>query len=147
MSLPAASLTGVVSMATVEEEAPLFGLSGLKLRRDLDTRSGLRSPAATDKGDLEIDVSVAAVPSSIVLQSRTDRRVWTTAVDSPYGGGLKKYIFYRRFWIGRVNRVCPIGPKRQIRIRVHLTASHSFADAAPLSALCCRKTSVLAEAR
>lgn len=90
MSLPAASLTGVVSMATVEEEAPLFGLSGLKLRRDLDSRSGLRSPAATDKGDLEIDVSVAAVPSSIVLQSWTDRRVWTTAVDSPYGGGPQK---------------------------------------------------------
>lgn len=94
MSLPAASLTGVVSMATVEEEAPLFGLSGLKLRRDLDTRSGLRSPAATDKGDLEIDVSVAAVPSSIVLQSWTDRRVWTTAVDSPYGGGASKKRYF-----------------------------------------------------
>lgn len=61
-------------MATAEEEAPLC-LSGLKLRRDPDTRSGLRSPAATDKGDLQINVSVAAVPSPTVLQSRTDRRV------------------------------------------------------------------------
>lgn len=48
-------------MVTVEEEAPLGCLSGLKLRRDPDTWSGLRSPAATDKGDLEINVSVAAI--------------------------------------------------------------------------------------
>lgn len=59
-------------MVTAEEEAPLVCLSRLKLRRDPDTRSGLRFPAATDKGDLEINVSVAAVP--IVLQLRTDRR-------------------------------------------------------------------------
>lgn len=72
LSLPAASFTRVVSMVTGEEAAPLGCLSGLELRRDPDTQSGLRSPAATDKGDLEIDVSAAAVPT--VLQLWTDRR-------------------------------------------------------------------------
>lgn len=75
MSPPAASLSRVVSMVTAEEEAPLVCLSGTRLRRDPDTRSGLRSPAAADKGDLQINVSVAAAPSPTVLQ------LWT-AVDS-----------------------------------------------------------------
>lgn len=49
-------------MATVEKKgSALIRLARLKLRRDPDTSSGLRSPAATDKGDLWIDVSVAAV--------------------------------------------------------------------------------------